>query len=274
MNLENPFENIGKTKENSKEKELDGLLEKLAGELKSENFPVDNSCRIDMASFNGAYGKEAVKEDVKKVKEREKQWHPNLSEEDIVEKKAENDGEKLEKLVVALFSKFLKDKFIVARASAYDDVFNGVDTIILNKENGNLVCAFDEVADVSGPGLQNKSMEIAKKNEHGSKLKYGVKIDGEKLIKGVVVGAPIFYLALPSRQINEGIKNMENSLDEISDYERNLFKYFIDLLQYQYSFFKLEKSKEPATKHRAAVFKETLAMFKEQFDSKGRKDKI
>lgn len=256
------FEKMGHLEgDSSKVEELAVFIEKISEELKQEGIPVDENCRIDMKEFS-SYG-DGIERDMGKVRDFEKNWYLNLSEERIKEEKQKKSGEKLEMLIIALLHKFLKDKFIVVRSSLYGDVFNGVDTLIFEKETGNLICAFDEVADTSGPNLQNKIKEVAEKNKSGSKLKYGLKIEDGKIMKGVVMGAPIFYIALPEKLINEGINNLSLSLEEKSDYEKKLFKYFLDLLQYEYSALMLEKHIDEPIKNRVETFKKVLDKFKE-----------
>jgi hypothetical protein len=246
------FEEQGQIKEDpeSSVEKLLPFVKEISENLKKEGVPVNDDCRINMREFSDLYGKEEIKKDKDKIAALEEEWGENS---------LEKDGEKLEMLILVLFSKFLKDKFIVARSSRHDDIFNGTDTIILEKETGNLVCAFDEVADTSGPDLQGKIRDITEKNKKGSRLKYGLKIKEGKIEKGSVEGAPIFYLALPKERINDGIKNLSTS-EEKTDYEKKLFKYFIDLIQLQYSAFRLEKD---ISKDKIEAFKGVLEKFKE-----------
>ena len=235
------------------------FIKEISDNLKKEGVPVGEDCRINMREFSNLYGAEEIEKDGDKIKIYEKEWYEGSSEKIAKEKQNEKDGEKLEILTTILFSKFLKDKFIVARSSRYDDIFNGVDTVILEKETGRLVCALDEVADTSGSNLQDKIKNITEKNKKGSKLKYGLKTENGKPAKGAVEGAPIFYLALPKERINDGIKNLSVSTEK-TDYEKKLFKYFIDLIQLQYSAFRLEKD---INKDKGETFKIVLEKFKE-----------
>ncbi|MFA4890266.1 MAG: hypothetical protein WC587_01360 [Candidatus Paceibacterota bacterium] len=248
--------------ESSAEKLLP-FLKKISENLRNEGVPVDENCRIEMHDFFDLHGKETIETDIKKVRNFEKSKYSNIPEKRIEEEKQKTNGEKLEMLIVVLFSKFLKDKFIVARSSRYDDIENGVDTIILERETGKLVCALDEVADTEGKQYHDKVEKITKKNKKGSKLKYGLKMENGKLSKGAVEGAPIFYIALSERHLNEGIKNLSLSLEEKSDYEKNLFRYFTSSLQSQYDSLVLEKHVDQLIKSRVETFKEVLDKFKE-----------
>lgn len=259
------FEEQGQIKEDpeSSVEKLAPFIKEISDNLKKEGVPVGDDCRINMEDFLDLYKKEEVEKDRDKIKAYEKEWYEGSSEEIIKEEQAEKNGEKLEILVVVLFSKFLREKFVVVRSSRYDDIFNGVDTVILEKETGKLVCAFDEVADTTGPDLQNKIKEVTKKNKSGGKLRYGLKIENGEIKKGVVMGAPIFYMALSERRINESIKNLSLSSEEKSDYEKDLFKYFISLLQHQYDSLVLEKHIDQSIKNRVGTFKKVLDKFKE-----------
>lgn len=270
--MERHFEKHSFTnKENPKEREMDDFLAKISETLKSEGVPVDVDCRIDMEQFSDVMNKAVIGEDKRKAEESYLQNYPNLSPERAREEKEERSGEKLEKLITVLFHKFLKDYFIVARASLHDDVQNGVDNIILEKDTGNLVCAFDEVASISGPDIQEKVKNIMVRNEKGCKLKYGVFMGNGKIRKGIIMGAPIFYLALPENILTEAINKMNYSLEEAGDFEKDLFENFIKLLEYQLSSLKLNKHIDPQVKQRIEYFKGTLVKFKEaktRFDVK------
>ena len=248
--------------ESSAEKLLP-FLKKISENLRNGGVPVDDNCRISMQDFSDLYGKDKIEADDKEVREFEESKYSNTPEERIEEEKQKRNGEKLEMLVVTLFSKFLKDEFIVVRSSRYDDIRNGVDTIILEKKTGNLVCALDEVADIKDERYKEKVKKTADKNKKGIKLKYGLKIENGKLTKEAVKGAPIFYLALSERNINEGIKNMSLTLTEKSDYEKDLFKYFTSSLQSQYDSLVLKGYIDPSVKGRLETFKSVLEKFKE-----------
>jgi len=86
-----------------------------------------------------------------------------------------------EMLSTTLFHKAFGDRMIVARAAAFDDIANGVDTVIIDKERGDIICAFDELHEVQGAVLSEKRREMKrvamqqKNNAGGITLSYGFK---------------------------------------------------------------------------------------------------
>ena len=224
----------------AKKEKIKKILELVREKLISEGVPADENCRIKMEAFEGIYPKEEILDDKVNLKRIERKWQ----EREGPEEKIERTGEQLEILKTALFNKFVGGKAIVARASLYDDVQNHVDNLMIDKETGKTLCAFDEVGDNTGPRFAEKMARILKRNveKNGAKLKYGVKSE-----KGIIKlepreNLPIFYLALPSEQIKETIKNLEPSLEKFSDYEKKVFEYFYFSIISQIKALKLEKN--------------------------------
>jgi len=232
-------------------KKLKELLREISNDLKNQGIPVDSNCRIDMNSFKGIYKKEELDNDLEKAKEIKGDIEESLLK----------DGERLEALKTIVFYKFLSEKFIIVRASFYDDVFNQVDNLIIEKETGNIVCAFDEVSATSGPEFAKKQERFLRKNNiNGARLKYGILSTEGGLTKGKIENIPIFYLALSPEIINEGIRNL-SSLKEISDYERKLWTYFLTILKNQIARLKLEENLNETLKSRLLKFEEAIKEF-------------
>lgn len=218
------------------------FLEGHAERLKKEGIPVEKDCRVDMAAFDGVYPQEVLERDENKVKELRAKWYGKMVG------RMESEGEDLERLITAIFQKKLESEFIVVRSSRYDDIKGGVDSIILEKKTGNLVCALDEVGDISGPRFEEKKGKILGRNikENGASLKYGFTLErqrdgGTKLKLGKVDNLPIFYLALPKSYIEEGINSFRASLTESSLYEQKLFAYFVASMNAQVKELKLSR---------------------------------
>ena len=150
-------------------------------------------------------------------------------------KKIMKKGEKLELFKTILLNKVLKGKFVVIRSSIYDDLFNGVDNLILDKE-GNVVCAFDEVCSSEDDEKTKEKMnKILRINENGGALiEYGVLIKGKEIIKERIERVPIFYLSLEENKLTEGIKNLDiSSPKKISEKEKEIWDIFVKSLNSQ-----------------------------------------
>ena len=229
----------------AKKEKIKKILELVREKLINEGVPADENCRIKMEAFEGVYPKEEILDDKIKLKRIEKKWQ----ERNEPTEKIDKEGEQLEILKTALFNKFLGKKALIVRTSLYDDVTNHVDNLMIDKETGKTLCAFDEVGTNIGPIFTEKMVKVLKINteERGAKLKYGLKLEKEinnenKIKLGRRDNLPIFYLALPSLQIKEAIKNAEPSLEKFSDYEKKVFEYFYFSLISQVKALNLEKN--------------------------------
>lgn len=209
-------------------KRLTAYLEITAQTMRREGIPVKDDCRVDIDAFTDLHSAK----DLTLEKQRLLKIQKELTGKDAYQ---ENFGEKLEMLKTAVFNKFLGQKFIVARTNLADDIDRGVDNIILEKQTGNVVCAFDEVADIVGKTYQDKTAKILGKNVEsaGASLKYGLGIDKKtkKVIPQGVQNIPIFYLALPGQYVKNAIQQFEPNVN--SEQESKLLLYFLSSLQTQ-----------------------------------------
>lgn len=213
---------------------LNGLVAQIGegyrrGSEKIKKLPVDSSCRVMMEPFTEVYKKEEVEADIAYVKEREREWSERGTG-----KEEKSIGERFELLKTAIFNKYLGDKFIVVRSSLYDDYKNGVDNVMIDIENGNVVCVFDEVGDDSAFKRQ-KETKVAEKNleEGGASLKYGIGLKDGQLIPTRSENLPIFCLSLSQDDIKEGIQKMDFRKDQKSEIESKIFKICLEELQAQ-----------------------------------------
>lgn len=215
-----------------KTKKLKNFVESAAAETRNRyNIPLLPNGRIDMQAFASVYKDIFLDNEI--IKNWQQDWYGTTNPEEIENKALATDGEKLEMLAYAIFYKKLNNRFIVARSSVYDDIKNKADTLILDRETGGLVCAFDEVGDTSGAEYQRKQKAVLERNrdKQGVNLKYGLRLeknnDEMKFSLGEVRNVPIFYIALPKDRIEKGIANFLPSEKESSEFEERLFQYFI-----------------------------------------------
>ncbi len=201
------------------------FIESIAAEYQKESLPIGADGRIMMSAYKGIYLN--VDADINRTAE----WRKNDDSERL--------GEQLEMLAYAIFHKNLRSRFVVARASHHDDQVKKVDTILFDRETGNLVCAFDEVGDAGGIRYEGKKNDVLDRNlkDGGASLKYSLALketDGKKEITlGNSEHIPIFYIALPKTEIEQGVREFNPSLTEQSDFEKKLFEYFIAAISLQ-----------------------------------------
>jgi hypothetical protein len=250
---ESPIENrlLREANRREKAKKLKEFLREIKDVLEGQGIPVDQNCRVNMDAFKDVYNPEELENDLRRIREIK----------GGVEEGLLTDGERFEVLKTIVFYKFLHKRFIIVRASFYDDVFNHVDNLIVERETGNIVCAFDEVSTISGPELVKKQERFLRNNINGARVKYGILSTKDGLKKGKIENIPIFYLALPPENINKGIENLA-SLKEISEYERKLWEYFVATIKNQIARLMLERYLNPTLMTRLLEFEKTLEELK------------
>ncbi len=240
---------------------------------------LDSECQVKTEAFKDIYSEDFIAQSAQAVHEREIEFsgatRPNMQafykdqhgiegEEAIIAKwkseKKKNKNTQMELAVTALLYKVLHKNNFIFRTNPYDDYINGGDTIIIDKETGSVVCAFDEVHE-GGSGdrtleKQNKISKIAHKG--GARLRFGLVMENGKLKPSKLENLPIFYLGLNTEELNSLMENMEYDLNkEPSPQEIAIYKKLIDSVQEQFGLLEKEDLPEPVTK-RLTKFKETL----------------
>ena len=194
---------------------------------------------------------------------------------EIIEQFKKNNEEKpsfqLEKAITALFYKFLNKQFLVMRSCAYDDHFNGIDNVIVNKETGDVICAFDEVhSEVDGERLIDKTKKVIKiAKDDGATLKYGVilKKDAatgkQKLVKRPITNIPVFYIGLSHDELKGLFSGMNYDIDgKMNQVEFDIFDKLMVSLEDQIKTLSNERL-SPEVRDNIRIFKESIRQMKD-----------
>jgi len=222
---------------------------------------VDQSGCISMDHFisgennpNAPFSKEDVEADRIKVEELVRDWSgwndPNKRENrvkyygiDPNDEKAYIDAFKkeqvieksnqLEMAVTILFQKALGQKYVVVRASEYDDYFNGIDNVLVNKETGDVICAFDDFRKSERDEDRGKKKEkkvLRKLRGGGSTLKYGFTIVGGVVQKKTLSSIPVFCLEMTEDDYDVLVNNIGELGDDLNEAERRIFDSLIGFI--------------------------------------------
>lgn len=154
------------------------------------------------------------------------------------EKKEISKSNQAEMAITALMHKILKERFLVVRTSIFDDYKNGIDNLILDKETGAIICAFDEVLENDGDRNRGASKKIEKIKKSavlgGTKAKYGISLSNKKVVRAVARNIPVFYLTIESKDLtdltNDLYYGQNNGTTEI---ENKLFTHLITSISEQ-----------------------------------------
>jgi hypothetical protein len=204
-----------------------------------QNYPnlvIDDSLRIDPAKFITIINKNEIDQDLNEVSEREQQFQ---------EKKPIgidfSSGEVLEIYKTALLNKILSQDYVIVRTSKYDDYFNGVDNIILDKNTGEVIAAIDDIADTMSQRFITKKKNIINRNlNKGGVIKYGLSIDKESkeiIITKYLEGIPIIYIALDEKHLYKLVEQFDNP-----EIENKFIEFVINLIQLIISEIDLKKN--------------------------------
>lgn len=241
---------------------LNKFIAKVAEEYRSEGIPVGYDGRIDEAANTRARADSYF--DIPKEAGKSEAERFGIAAERKPEKMGPSEDEKLDMLSYAIFVKNLDDKFVVARSSQYDSMNNNASIIILERETGNLVCAFNEVAEVGTDRYKRRADFVHDLNlRKGTSLKYGIGSEmngGErKITLGPVENIPVFYLALPSSQLKGGMKEFVPEAGNQSEFERKLFLFFLASINAQIKGLEINEDRlNPTVKNRMAAFKKVI----------------
>lgn len=237
------------------------LFKKFLPDAKLAGNILDDNCRVDMRAFTvgrgGPLKKESSKEHEKQVQNKEasfsgaydaavqKRYGTDNQEAIIAQWRRENekrDGALAETVVLAVLNKFLNERFVVVRASSYDDYEHGVDTLILDRESGGVVCAVDEVVGILGDDRYADKVSRAQKRlkEHGGmQVTYGLTFEKTEagtpeLRRGTLPNVPGFCISLEKEELHTLIRECDfTPQSDITDGEKKLFERIIAALERQ-----------------------------------------
>ncbi|MBD3208758.1 MAG: hypothetical protein GF370_04920 [Candidatus Nealsonbacteria bacterium] len=219
---------------------LKDYLEKVANKLTEDGFPVDGGAHVDSESdfFNDLYSKAERGQHEEKLEEFERkifEEHGWRGEEDRMETR----GEQLEMLKTALFDQFLGKSFHVLRTSKHDDYFNHLDNILVDKETGEMVCAFDEVSVLADSDPRIKKQRFREKENKvfnanasgGGKLDYAFQVVNEEgnknIVPAKVENVPVFWIPLSGSTVEKAVRKFGSYEKQDIKYEKEVFDYLI-----------------------------------------------
>ncbi len=191
--------------------------------------------------MEGFYPKEILADDRQKMETKKTSWiQKHFSTAEVSDEQREQwekmeaakprKGELLEMVVTVLLHKVLKDRYVIARASKFDDYF-GFDNIIVNKETGAVVCTFDDVHDQAyGDTVQEKIHEMKKSAQKGgARIKYGFTFENGELVKKEIDHVPKLYNPFSVSELDDALRVVNpKDLDAVSAEEQVIYNRIID----------------------------------------------
>lgn len=224
-------------KKNGKEK-IRGLVDQLREYHRSEfGLPVGEDGRLEPRSYIGqdnAFPKEKVISDIVQANRKRIQYTEHQSREREENTDVYLLSEWLEKLVPVIITKAVPERFVAVRTTEYDDIMNGVDNIILDRNTGGILCAIDECATSIDQGYHG----VKKQGKIGrsASLEYGLKMAEDKVVpkKYNEQSIPLLVISFERGELVDFVTNtLGSSLEKMSEGERAIYQKIIDTMHGQ-----------------------------------------
>ena len=212
---------------------MNSILHKVSGEISDElrdeygiEGLIGDDCGIRMEAYK-EINPAVYEKDKKKAEQKEEEWSgvknegtrkfycekyglaEDISDGEIVERHLEEmfkeKPKKLEMMMTILLHKAFRDGYFVVRSAKSDDYFGGIDNVIVNKETGDVICAFDEVRENSRSNRRNEKDEkvTARARSGGAELIYGFTVLEGKVKLRSMGNLPLFCLGLDGNEYDE-----------------------------------------------------------------------
>ena len=197
-------------------KNLKILLENVAAYSESSlgiGVDAENSMRMDWFEESGYYSKDEIEKDKEKVHELERGFSENDAQKTDAEKEKMKVSKIFEQSVAVIFHYAMRAKNLaVVSTTPHTDYLDGVDSLVIHKQTGQIICAIDETNSnihniIHGSKLNN----IVKRNKEEKIIKYGVALntDGKWYPSELKrKDAPLAYLSMPQEKITKFVDDL------------------------------------------------------------------
>lgn len=261
-------------------KYLDSLLHKVSGEISDElkdkygiEGLIGQDCSIRMEAFK-ELNPAIYEKDKEKVERKEEEWSgvknegtrkfycekyglaEDISDGEIVERHLEEMSKEkpkqLEMMITILLHKAFGDGYFVVRSAKNDDYFGGIDNVIVNKETGDVICAFDEVRENSRSNRRNEKDEkvTARARSGGAELIYGFTVLEGKVKLRSMGNLPLFCLGLDGDEYDELANAIEyNGNSDLNEVEQRFLDKILASIEEQ----KVRLLSDPSVQRNKAV---------------------
>ena len=191
----------------------------------------------------------SLDEDQLFIELREKTWAQEVgkSEAEMRASKEKNPANITEMATTLLFDKIIGDKFIIVRASTYDDYANGADQLIIDKETGAVICGLDDViGNIGDDGGEVKEKKIRAKMKHGgAEIKYGATMVEGGLKRQSLDHIPMFYFSLSKKELDSILAALTEDREIVTASEISVYTKLVDSLVAQAASFTADSSLHP-----------------------------
>ena len=208
------------------------LTEQMVGHYRRMDIFLTLDGRVNPTAFRKYYAREKLENDDRAVTKSSNgiaEDRLGISRTDAVN---ENISSDFEQLVPILFTKVFGEKIAAFRASRYDDLKNGVDNILLDRETGDVVCAIDEIVISSSHTVETyrkKKEKVRKRSAVGVKIDYGYQIgpDGTAVPESRYADCPLLCLGIKRDDFLKVISRVSDSFTDSSTYDKMVCSVFL-----------------------------------------------
>ena len=198
-------------------KNLDSLLKKVSTYFESSlGIGMDTGGEVSMDWFANTeyYTEEEVEKDKERVTQLEEKFARSDATKNPDHEKMNKIAETFEKAVSVIFHYALNAKKLsIVPTARHTDIFDGVDSFIIDEETGQVICAIDETNSNRDNIIQGSKLNnIIKRNKEEKIIKYGIALNKEdkKWYPSELKreDAPLAYLSMPREDITKFIDDL------------------------------------------------------------------
>ena len=225
-------------------KNLGALLEKVSTYFESSlgiGMDAENAMDIDWFVETGYYTEEEVAQDKEAVADREEIFARNDAAKGSAHEKRTIISNAFEKVVSVVFHYALQAGGLsVVPTTRHTDIFDGVDSFVIHRETGQVICAIDETNSNLKNIIQGSKLDnMLRRNEEEKIIKYGIALneaDGKWYPSELKRGdAPLAYLSAPRDDVIDFIDNLAAlDVDYDEDIENLCDDLFVKLINSLY----------------------------------------
>lgn len=206
------------------------LTKSFAEKWKELGIIVTSDCRVDMDNFKGIYSDTSIQSDKHFIEKHQSKFGEKDASFGI--------AEAVELLTTVIWNKTLGDNLVVVRSSMFDDIANGVDHLVLEKNTGKVICFIDEVSSLDSPTMHKKKSKTPFRKD----IKYGFTIENNRANLKELKNIPVFYLGTPGSQINWLTRDLAETISSTpTKRELSLINFYLKSLVLQIMERSLEK---------------------------------
>lgn len=207
---------------------LASLIEESNENIESLGIQLTADGRIDPEQFTDIYDPDEIRKDQEHVERLEEKFVESDRKKPAQHEEFKKVADLFEQIIPVVFKNAFRAKgFIAIRTAKHDDYNNNVDTLIIHKKTGRIICSIDETNSSKERVVSGSKLDmVVSENRKGVQVKYAVKRreDGQFYPDNIEGGGvPLVYLSISREKVLEFIDDIASGACDIEDRCGSLF---------------------------------------------------